>query len=142
MVTKAKGTGVTMFRDGTKNRHALHVNKENGRTCRACHEVHASARPAHIREAVPYGTSNWMLEINFEASEEGGSCAPGCHQVKKYTRPAGPRIQPLEDTGKLPSNLTGKKSSTSNSTGETPIRPETKPETSPASSETPKEPKR
>lgn len=150
MVTKENGTGVTMFRDGTKNLHALHVNKENGRTCRACHEVHASARPAHIREAVPYGTSNWMLEINYEANEEGGSCAPGCHQAKKYTRPAGPRIQPLEDSGKLPSNLTGKKNNTSNSTSEPspgatpapaqPSPPDATP--SPTPSETPKEPKR
>lgn len=121
MVTKEDGTGVTMFRDGKRNLHALHVNKDNGRTCRACHEVHASKRPAHIRESVPYGTSNWMLEINYEANEEGGSCAPGCHQAKKYTRPAGPRIQPLEDSGKLPSNLTGKQNSSG--AGEPPAAP-------------------
>ena len=145
MVTKEDGTGVTMFRDGTRNLHALHVNKDNGRTCRACHEVHASTRPAHVRESVPYGTSNWMLEINYEASEEGGSCAPGCHQVKKYVRPAGPRIQPLDDTGKLPSNLTGKKNNSTgggNSTSEPATGAAPSPTPTPAPSETPKEPKR
>lgn len=88
MVKKAEGAGVTQFRDGNKNLHALHVNQEKGRTCRACHEVHASRRPSHVRESVPFGSSSWMLEINYQASEEGGSCSPGCHATKKYTRPA------------------------------------------------------
>lgn len=87
LVMKQNGAGVTQFRDGLKNLHALHVNQEKGRTCRACHEVHASKRDAHIRESVPFGTSNWLLEINFQSSEEGGSCAPGCHAPKKYARP-------------------------------------------------------
>lgn len=87
LVTMQDGTGVTQFRDGARNLHALHVNQEKGRTCRACHEVHASSRPSHIRESVPFGNSNWMLEINFEVTELGGSCAPGCHAPKTYTRP-------------------------------------------------------
>jgi len=87
LVLKQNGQGVTQFRDGIKNLHALHVNQEKGRTCRACHEVHASSRPAHVREAVPFGSSAWMREINYQPSEEGGSCAPGCHAPKKYTRP-------------------------------------------------------
>jgi predicted CXXCH cytochrome family protein len=87
MVTKQDGRGVTQFRNGEQNLHALHVNQEKGRTCRACHEVHASRRPSHIRESVPFGNSNWMLEINFEASEQGGSCSPGCHAPKEYARP-------------------------------------------------------
>ena len=87
LVTKQDGRGVTQFRNGEKNLHALHVNQEKGRTCRACHEVHASQRPSHVREAVPFGNSNWMLEINFQATDEGGSCAPGCHAAKEYSRP-------------------------------------------------------
>ncbi len=87
MVLKKNGAGVTQFRDGNVNLHTLHVNQEKGRTCRACHEVHASQRSAHVRESVPFGTSNWLLEINYKSAEDGGSCAPGCHAPKKYTRP-------------------------------------------------------
>jgi predicted CXXCH cytochrome family protein len=86
MVTQRAGAGVTRFRDGDRNLHWLHVNQEKGRTCRACHEVHASSRPFHIRDAVPFGTSGWMLEINFQATEDGGTCAPGCHSTTGYAR--------------------------------------------------------
>jgi len=86
MVTSKSGIGVTRFRDGDANLHNLHVDQEKGRTCRACHEVHASKRPFHIREAVPFGTSGWMLEINFEALPDGGRCAPGCHVERSYAR--------------------------------------------------------
>jgi predicted CXXCH cytochrome family protein len=89
MATEPDGTGVTGFRDGTRNLHALHVNQEKGRTCRACHEVHASNRPFHIRESVPFGKENWKLEINFTQSASGGSCAPGCHKPETYDREAG-----------------------------------------------------
>lgn len=96
LATSQTGGGVTQFRDGARNLHALHVNQEKGRTCRACHEVHASQRPAHIRESVPFGTSNWMLELNFKATEQGGSCAPGCHAPKTYTRPSAVLPAPKE----------------------------------------------
>ncbi len=96
MVTKANPQGVTQFRDGAKNLHMLHVNQEKGRTCRACHEVHASERGSHIRDAVPFGSSNWMLEINYKPSEEGGSCAPGCHAPKTYTRPTAAKLIPKD----------------------------------------------
>lgn len=90
LVLKKEGRGLTQFRDGNQNLHWLHVNQEKGRTCRACHEVHASKRPAHIREAVPFGTSGWLLEINFLQTAAGGSCSPGCHAVRAYNRDAVP----------------------------------------------------
>jgi predicted CXXCH cytochrome family protein len=62
MVLKKQGAGLTRFRKGDLNLHWLHVNQEKGRTCRACHEVHASRRPFHIRESVPFGSKGWMLE--------------------------------------------------------------------------------
>lgn len=93
LVLKPSGQGLTQFRDGDKNLHYLHVNQEKGRTCRACHEVHASKRPAHVREAVPFGTGGWLLEINFQATQEGGSCAPGCHQPKEYKRTTPPALR-------------------------------------------------
>ncbi len=86
MVKDESGTGLTNFRDGDKNLHWLHVNKEKGRTCRACHEVHASKQEFHIREAVPFGPKDWMLRINFQPAPDGGSCAPACHKPKTYRR--------------------------------------------------------
>jgi predicted CXXCH cytochrome family protein len=93
MVLIKYGQGITGFSQqtdsGLLNLHYLHVNMETkGRTCRACHEVHASKRPAHIRESVPFGKSDWPLQINFTKLGDGGSCAPGCHQRREYHRPA------------------------------------------------------
>jgi predicted CXXCH cytochrome family protein len=77
----------TGFRDGDRNMHFLHVNKaKRGRTCRACHEVHASPHPLHIRERTPYG--KWNMPIKHQKSETGGSCHPGCHKSKNYDRNA------------------------------------------------------
>ena len=76
----------TNFRDGTRNLHYLHVNREKGRTCRACHQVHASTHSFHIRDSVPFGSSGWELPINFTATKTGGSCTPGCHKHKEYRR--------------------------------------------------------
>ena len=82
-----KTTKLTDFRNGNQNLHFLHVNKaRRGRTCRACHETHASNLPKHIRASVPYG--RWDLPIKFEKSETGGSCAPGCHKAYEYDRVA------------------------------------------------------
>ena len=78
---------LTKFRDGNQNLHFLHVNKDKrGRTCRACHDLHASPEPLHIRERVQFG--NWLMPIHFEKNETGGSCHPGCHAIEKYDRDA------------------------------------------------------
>ncbi|MBL4809678.1 MAG: cytochrome c3 family protein [Phycisphaerales bacterium] len=86
LVMEESGTGLTRFRQGDQNLHWLHVNQEKGRTCRACHEVHASNRPAHIRESVPFGSIGWLLDINFEERTNGGFCAPACHKERTYDR--------------------------------------------------------
>ena len=76
---------LTNFRNGDYNLHHLHVNRKvKGRTCRACHNTHASQRPKHITETVPFGS--WQIPINFEKSPTGGSCLPGCHRLYKYDR--------------------------------------------------------
>ncbi len=100
LVLKPTGQGLTRFRNGDKNLHWVHVNQEKGRTCRACHEVHASQRPAHIREAVPFGSAGWLLDINFQQTEDGGSCSPGCHTIRRYgrTNPS-PPINPVPSGG-------------------------------------------
>ncbi len=85
IVRTAETTRLTNFRNGNQNLHYLHVNKEQrGRTCRSCHETHASNLPNHIRASVPFG--KWSLPINFGKTETGGTCAPGCHKPKDYDR--------------------------------------------------------
>ncbi len=89
LVQVERTTTLTGFRDGDRNLHYVHVAGRLGRTCRACHEVHASDLPFHMRESVPYGPNDWELPINFEKTPTGGSCAPGCHLEMAYdnTRP-------------------------------------------------------
>lgn len=84
LVTEQPTTEATGFRDGDVNLHALHVNREQGRTCRACHNAHASPTPAQIRERAPFG--QWEIPLNFTQTETGGSCAPGCHRAEAYDR--------------------------------------------------------
>jgi predicted CXXCH cytochrome family protein len=76
---------LTDFRNGNLNLHYVHVNKaRRGRTCRSCHSTHASDLPKHVRASVPYGM--WDLPIDFEKTETGGSCKPGCHLPFAYDR--------------------------------------------------------
>jgi len=85
LATEERTTSATEFRDGDRNLHFIHVNKaSHGRTCRSCHEVHASANRKHIAATVPFG--NWELPIKYEKAENGGSCTPGCHTLQKYSR--------------------------------------------------------
>lgn len=85
IVHDARTTTLTGFRNGDVNLHYLHVNKDTkGRTCRACHETHASDHEKHIRDTVPFG--KWEMPIGFEKTVTGGSCAPGCHQQYTYDR--------------------------------------------------------
>ena len=75
----------TAFRNGPLNLHYLHVNKKRrGRTCRTCHASHVSKSPHMLRESVPFG--QWRIPINFTRTENGGSCASGCHRPKTYDR--------------------------------------------------------
>jgi predicted CXXCH cytochrome family protein len=76
---------LTGFRDGNRNLHFVHVNRStNGRTCRACHDVHSSVSPKYIGQTVPFG--KWKLPIKFVQTKDGGSCESGCHEKQKYDR--------------------------------------------------------
>jgi predicted CXXCH cytochrome family protein len=84
-LAETKVTGkATGFRDGTRNLHYLHVNLKKGRTCRACHEVHAGKGEKLIRDYVPFG--KWKLPLNFNKTAAGGTCTPGCHKTYTYNR--------------------------------------------------------
>ncbi len=85
-------TALTDFRNGDLNLHFLHVNRDKkGRTCRACHETHASSKEKHIRDSVPFGPGGWELPIGFEKTSTGGRCSPGCHAAYGYDR-----VNPVE----------------------------------------------
>jgi predicted CXXCH cytochrome family protein len=84
LVTSQHTQTDTKFRDGDLNLHHLHVHRDQGRNCRACHTVHASRHDTQIRETTAYG--NWELPINFIKTETGGSCAVGCHREYSYDR--------------------------------------------------------
>jgi predicted CXXCH cytochrome family protein len=87
MVTSKRSRTATGFRDGDQNLHFLHVNRaKKGRTCRACHDMHASSQPLQIRDRVRFG--RWQMPLNFQKTETGGSCLPGCHQIRNYDREA------------------------------------------------------
>lgn len=82
----AKTKELTGFRNGDRNLHFVHVNKEKkGRSCKACHEVHAGNQPKHIRQEVPYGKT-WSYPIKFTRTSTGGTCVVGCHKVFSYDR--------------------------------------------------------
>ncbi|MDH4162662.1 MAG: cytochrome C [Nitrospirota bacterium] len=84
--TEQKTKVATGFRDGERNLHFVHVNKVGkGRTCRACHEVHAdSGQYKHVKQGVLF--SGWNMPMNFVPVKNGGACLPGCHGEKKYSR--------------------------------------------------------
>ncbi len=89
LVTTEKTTTATRFRDGDRNLHFLHVNKaDRGRTCRACHEVHAAQKTYQIRDSVPFGSKGYMLKVNFEKRADGGNCTQTCHTARSYTNVA------------------------------------------------------
>ncbi|MBI3836218.1 MAG: cytochrome C [Planctomycetes bacterium] len=75
----------TGFRNGKQNLHFVHVNKSfKGRTCRVCHDPHASQNEKHIVESVKFG--KWEIPLNYRATQTGGSCASGCHSPYRYDR--------------------------------------------------------
>lgn len=85
LASDQRTTTLTAFRNGEQNLHFVHVNKAlKGRTCRACHDAHATNNPRHIRDAVPFNA--WQLPVGFVKSADGGSCLPGCHKMYTYDR--------------------------------------------------------
>jgi predicted CXXCH cytochrome family protein len=86
VATEEETESLTGFRNGNFNLHFLHVNREKGRSCIACHEIHAGNQEMNIAYEVPYGKKGHMLSINYTKTDTGGSCAVGCHKEKSYDR--------------------------------------------------------
>ena len=75
---------ITNFRDGEVNLHHLHVNDRKGRSCRACHDEHASKYDHLIRSYTDFNGIKYPLR--FIDTPNGGSCAPACHKKFEYDR--------------------------------------------------------
>ena len=81
----------TKFRNGNLNLHFRHVNREKGRTCRACHDHHGARNEKLIRDSVPFGDRTINIK-DFELTETGGQCGPTCHTVVRYDR-----VEPVQN---------------------------------------------
>jgi predicted CXXCH cytochrome family protein len=87
LVREAETTTATDFRDGQRNLHTVHITSGlRGRACASCHAVHGSSGPRDIADRVRFEGSSWEMEIGFELTPSGGSCAPGCHAPLPYSR--------------------------------------------------------
>lgn len=75
---------VTSFRDGKVNLHYLHVNDRKGRSCKACHDEHASKYSNLIRDYTDFNGVKFPLR--YIETADGGSCAPACHKKFEYDR--------------------------------------------------------
>lgn len=76
----------TNFRNGMFNLHFVHVNKaDKGRSCKVCHDPHASSQPRLISSKVS-GFGRWRIPIRYTKNEVGGTCVVGCHKPKSYNR--------------------------------------------------------
>jgi len=91
----------TDFRNGNLNLHYRHVNRQKGRTCRACHHHHGAQNDKLIRRGVAFGNRTIRI-LKYEKTETGGTCAPMCHTVVTYDRcdPAPPPIKVTAREGK------------------------------------------
>lgn len=74
----------TAFRNGNLNLHQRHVNKNKGRSCRACHSPHGSRQPHLLTAALRFGERG--LGLSYEATASGGSCVTSCHVRVAYDR--------------------------------------------------------
>lgn len=83
-IVQAEKTTITNFRIGDRNLHYVHIHGEKGRSCTMCHSPHATNNLHLIKDKVSFGS--WEFRMNYSATETGGSCAPACHQERKYTR--------------------------------------------------------
>ncbi len=84
LLQEKETTSATSFRNGNKNMHYLHVNREKARNCTTCHDIHGSKYPHLIAEKVPFG--KWEMPMKFKITPDGGSCLTGCHKELSYSR--------------------------------------------------------
>jgi predicted CXXCH cytochrome family protein len=84
LMEEAETTDATNFRNGKRNLHYVHINREKARNCTTCHETHGSNYAFIIAEKIPFG--KWAMPMKFTATATGGSCLTGCHKELGYNR--------------------------------------------------------
>jgi predicted CXXCH cytochrome family protein len=87
-------TDGTLFRDGGRNYHALHLAPSSAArqerpadralSCRSCHEVHSSEGSRLVRREMDCGGVP-CLRLEYRRSDTGGECLSGCHTPQAYT---------------------------------------------------------
>ncbi len=87
LLTERETTTSTRFRNGNRNLHYVHVHKEfKGRTCKTCHQTHASDGPMLISSTRGAKFGSWHISIAYIITKSGGSCTPSCHRKMTYDR--------------------------------------------------------
>ncbi len=87
LLTARETTTSTRFRNGNRNLHYVHVAKEfKGRTCKTCHQTHASNGPMLISSTRGAKFGSWHISIAYTITKSGGSCTPSCHRKMTYDR--------------------------------------------------------
>ncbi len=100
LVLTSSTTSATGFRNGSLNLHFVHVNRDKkGRSCRVCHDSHASSRDSHIRDEVAFGAGGWKMPIKYESLPTGGKCGGACHAPMEYNRSNPVAYPPLPPGG-------------------------------------------
>lgn len=82
---EARTLEATEFRNGNLNLHYRHVNRQKGRSCKACHHHHGAPNERLIRDKIPFGKRTINIR-KFERTQTGGSCSPTCHRPVSYDR--------------------------------------------------------
>lgn len=86
------------FANGNQNLHYKHVNRQKGRTCRFCHDMHSSPEPHLLREKIQFG--RWTFDLNWALKGGKGECTPACHARQRYDKAA--PLLPLLTRGAAP----------------------------------------
>jgi predicted CXXCH cytochrome family protein len=86
LVTDTLTATSTRFRNGDENLHSRHIMlNERGRSCSACHDIHASPQE-HLIAPLVRGFGSWEIPISYRGDDTGGTCIAGCHKAKRYDR--------------------------------------------------------
>jgi predicted CXXCH cytochrome family protein len=85
MLAAPETTSATKFRNGARNLHFFHVSNRKGRSCRACHEPHASNGPK-LTAAEGSRFGSWKIPFRLTITDTGGRCSSGCHKSFDYDR--------------------------------------------------------
>ncbi len=90
LVTEKTTRISTQFRQGDRNLHSLHLEKQgHGNTCMTCHAIHGSNQGRHISRSIFYPGSTWKMRLDYTPSPSGGTCLTDCHEEIPYSRDAG-----------------------------------------------------